>query len=227
VTSNRLKKISQSYNNKDFYELNDAWSIIKKNATAKFDETIDVVFGLNLNKQSKPIREMVSLPAGIGKSVRVAVFAKGDKYEEAVESKADIVGTDDLINEISIGKINFDICIATPDMMQVVSKIAKILGPKGLMPNPKLGTVTTNIKNAVQIAKQGQVELKADKNGLVHCLIGKSSFEPSKLNQNFNSVLNSLTLSKPSDVKDRYIKYITLSSTMGPSVKVSLSNLEI
>jgi large subunit ribosomal protein L1 len=227
VTSNRLKKIYQTFNNQDFYQLNDALILIKKNATSKFDETIDIVFGLNLNKQSKPIREMVSLPAGIGKLVRVAVFAKGDKYEEAIEANADIVGADDLINDISSGKINFDICIATPDMMQMVSKVAKILGPKGLMPNPKLGTVTTNIKNSIKTAKQGQVELKADKNGLVHSLIGKASFDVDQLKQNFDSVLNSLNLAKPSDVKDRYINYITISSTMGPSVKVSLSNLEI
>ena len=203
----------------------DAVKTVKQHATAKFDETIDIAMNLNVDtrKADQNIRGMVSLPNGTGKAVRVAVFAKDAKAEEAKAAGADIVGSDDLLADITAGNINFDRCIATPDMMGVVGRAARILGPKGLMPNPKLGTVTPNVAKAVEEAKAGQLEYRAEKNGIVHAGVGKASFDEKKLAENVHAFIAVITKAKPATVKGTYIEKVTLTSTMGPSVEINVS----
>jgi large subunit ribosomal protein L1 len=208
------------------YTLNEAVSLVKKNATAKFDETVDVAIklGVDVRQADQNIRGMLVLPNGTGKTIRVAVLAKGEKGEQAKKAGADIVGADDLVDIILGGKIEFDRLIATPDMMPAVGRLGKILGPKGLMPNPKLGTVTVDVEKAVKDAKSGAVEYRAEKNGIVHVGIGKASFTEDKLLGNFKALLDALQRAKPATSKGNYLQKIALSSTMGPGVKVDITD---
>ncbi len=223
----RLKKIAENLDVNKQYDLNEGLKLIKDNSTAKFDESIDVVFKLNLDPkyQDQNIREVVQMPEGLGKKIKVAVIANSTKHEDASKAGADYVGADDLVDEIKRGKTDFDICIATPDMMAKVGQLGKILGPKGLMPNPKLGTVTQDVAKAVKNAKNGQVEIKLDKAGIMHTVIGKASFSMEKLGNNFSALYNAVKSAKPSGAKGSYIKGLYLSSTQGLSVEISLSSL--
>ena len=209
------------------YKANEAIKILKDNSFVKFDETLDVAIKLNINpsKSDQNIRGVVSLPKGTGKNIRVAVMARGDKAKEAKDSGADVVGDEDLAKEISNGKINFDLLIATPDMMPTVGKVGKILGPKGLMPNPKLGTVTTDLSLAIKKAKEGQVQFKNDKAGIIHAGIGKIKFNESDLLDNLKSFYNEINKSKPDTVKGSFIKKVSIASTMGFGLEVNIGDL--
>jgi len=204
-----------------------AVKLVKSRATAKFDETVEIAMNLNIDprKQDQNLRGTVMLPHGTGKSVRVGVFARGDKAKEAEAAGADVVGAEDLAEKIQAGQIDFDRAVATPDMMALVGRLGKILGPRGLMPNPRLGTVTQNIAEAVQAAKGGQVEFRADKAGIVHAGVGKASFTEDALVDNVRAFVGAITRAKPTGVKGTYINKVALSSTMGPGVKVELSGL--
>jgi len=204
-----------------------AVQLIKSRATAKFDETVEIAMNLNIDprKQDQNLRGTVMLPHGTGKAVRVGVFARGDKAKEAEAAGADVVGAEDLAEKIQAGEINFDRAVATPDMMALVGRLGKILGPRGLMPNPRLGTVTQNIAEAVQAAKGGQVEFRADKAGIVHAGVGKASFTDAALVDNVRAFVGAITRAKPTGVKGTYINRVNLSSTMGPGVKVELAGL--
>jgi len=206
----------------------EAIKILKSKAFTKFDQTLDVVLKLGVDPKhsDQMVRGMVSLPAGTGKEVRVAVFCKEEKSELARAAGADIVGSTDLVDSIRSGKIDFDVCIATPDMMAVIGQVAKILGPKGLMPNPKLGTVTTDIETAVKNAKSGQVEFRVEKAGIIHAGIGKLSFSDSDLLSNLKVLVEAVNKAKPSGAKGTYMKQIFLSSTMGPAVRVESVNVQ-
>jgi large subunit ribosomal protein L1 len=207
--------------------VDDAVKQIKSRASAKFDETIEIAMNLNIDprKQDQNLRGTVMLPHGTGKSVRVGVFARGDRAKEAEAAGADVVGAEDLVEKVQAGEINFDRAIATPDMMALVGRLGKILGPRGLMPNPRLGTVTQNVTEAVQAAKGGQVEFRAEKAGIVHAGVGKASFTDDALVDNVRAFVGAITRGKPSGVKGTYIKRVALSSTMGPAVKVDLAGL--
>lgn len=222
--SKRMKKLRQEIDQKKVYSLQDAVSIIKKNANAKFDETVDVciVLGIDTSKQDQAVRNVVNLPHGTGKSYRVAVFANDAKAEEAKAAGADIVGGEDLVQQIQSGNIQFDRCIATPDMMPLVGRVGKILGPKGLMPNPKLGTVTTDVVTAVTNAKGGQIEYRSEKGGIVHAGVGKVSFSEEAIAENVKTLYDAIVKSKPAVVKGTYIKRLYLSSTMGVSVMFTM-----
>jgi large subunit ribosomal protein L1 len=211
------------------YKLADAIKLVKTNATSKFDETIDIVMnmGVDPTQSDQLVRGMVSMPGGTGKSVKVIVFAKGDKADAAKAAGADFVGADDLAEKINGGFTDFDRCIATPDMMGVVGKLGKVLGPKGLMPNPKLGTVTPNVADAVKAAKSGQVEFRLDKAGIIHAGVGKASFSEEALAKNIKAFVDAVTKAKPAAVKANYIKKIGLSSTMGVGIKVDLADLQV
>ena len=200
---------------------------IKSRASAKFDETVEIAMNLNLDprKPDQNLRGTVMLPHGTGKSVRVGVFARGDKAKEAEAAGADVVGAEDLAEKVQAGQIDFDRAIATPDMMALVGRLGKVLGPRGLMPNPRLGTVTQNVAEAVQAAKGGQVEYRADKAGIVHAGVGKASFTEDALIDNVRAFVGAITRAKPSGVKGTYISRVSVSSTMGPGVKVDLSGL--
>lgn len=222
------KRISKAYENLesiDFLTLPEAIKTIKSRASAKFDETIEIAMNLNIDvrRADQTVRGMVQLPHGTGKNLRVAVFAKDEKAKEALAAGADYAGSDELTNMIQKGEINFDRCIATPDMMIVVGKLGKILGPKGLMPNPKLGTVTVNVAEAVKAAKGGQIEYRAEKAGIVHGGVGKVSFEQDKLQENIKMFIETVMKARPAGIKGNYLKKISLSSTMGPSIKVDIS----
>ena len=223
----RLRKAYEGLDHDETVALEQAIKLLKERASAKFDETIEVSMNLGVDPRhaDQNVRGMVSLPNGTGKSVRVAVFAKGAKAEEATKAGADLVGADDLAEQIQAGKIEFDRCIATPDMMPVVGKLGKILGPRGLMPNPKLGTVTSDVAAAVQAAKGGQVEFRVEKAGIVHAGVGKASFEDARLAENVRAFFEAVSRAKPSGAKGTYIKRVSLSSTMGPGVKVELASL--
>lgn len=218
-----LKGISRSQS----YPLVEAVTLVKANAKAKFDETVEVAINLDVDsKQSdQMVRGVVTLPHGTGKSVRVAVFAKGLKVEEAKKAGADVVGAEDLAADIEKGKIDFDRVIATPDLMVVVGKLGKVLGPKGLMPNPKLGTVTMDITKAVKAVKGGQVEFKIEKAGIVQAGVGKASFSEVQIKDNISALIDAVVKSKPTGVKGRFVKAIAISSTMGPGIKVELTGL--
>ena len=221
------KKLTENIDKINVYEPIDAIKILRENSYAKFEETLEVAInlGIDSNKTDQNIRGVVNLPNGTGKKVNVAVLSKSDKQKEANDAGADIVGENDLIESISAGKINFDVIIATPDMMPSVGKIAKILGPKGLMPNPKLGTVTQDIKTAVQNAKSGQVQYKNDKAGIVHAGIGKMNFKDDDLLENLKTFFTTVVKSKPDTVKGSFIKKVTIASTMGVGLEVSTSSL--
>jgi large subunit ribosomal protein L1 len=223
----RMRKALEGINNENNLTLAQAVEAIQSRAKTKFDETVDIAINLNIDtrKADQNIRGMVSLPHGTGKTLRVAVFAKDDKAEEARKAGADLVGAEELVESILKGEINFDRCIATPDMMGLVGRVARVLGPKGLMPNPKLGTVTPNVSQAVQEAKAGQIEYRAEKNGIIHAGVGKVSFGSDKLSENIKFFVNLLVKARPAGVKGSYVKKISLSSTMGPSVRVDLASI--
>jgi len=209
------------------YPVEEALEIVKKLPAAKFDESVDMSLRLGVDPKhaDQMVRGAIVLPHGIGKTVRVAVFAKGEKEREAREAGADVVGAEDLVEKIQAGEIEFDRAIATPDMMALVGRLGKILGPRGLMPNPRLGTVTQNVTEAVQAAKGGQVEFRAEKAGIVHAGVGKASFTDDALVDNVRAFVGAITRGKPSGVKGTYIKRVALSSTMGPAVKVEIAGL--
>lgn len=226
ITKNN-KKLLDSIDVSKSYEPIEAIKILKENKYAKFDETLEVAInlGIDANKTDQGVRGVTSLPKGTGKSINVAVLAKGDKQKEAKDAGADLVGENDLIETISSGKISFDLLIASPDMMPSVGKVAKILGPKGLMPNPKLGTVTPDIATAVKNAKAGQVQFKNDKGGIVHAGIGKMSFDENDLLENLKFFYSSINKSKPETVKGSFIKKVTIASTMGVGLEINLASL--
>ena len=210
-----------------FYAVDEAIGIVKSLATSKFDETVEIAINLGVDPRhaDQMVRGVVSLPKGTGKDVRVAVFAKGDKAEEAKKAGADVVGAEDLMETIQGGQIDFDRVIATPDMMGIVGRLGKVLGPKGLMPNPKLGTVTPNVAEAVQAAKSGQVEFRVEKAGIVHAGIGKASFPEADLKANFEAFVDAIVKAKPSGAKGKFVKKLSVSSTMGPGVKIDLAEV--
>ncbi len=209
------------------YGIEDAIKLIKTNATAKFDETVEISMNLGIDPRhaDQAVRGVVQMPNGTGKTVRIAVFAKGAKADEALAAGADIVGAEDLAEKVQAGQIDFDRCIATPDMMMLVGRLGKVLGPRNLMPNPKLGTVTANVAEAVKSAKGGAVEFRAEKAGIVHAGIGKASFTQQALVENVQAFVNSISRAKPSGAKGTFIQKVSVSSTMGPGVKVDLSTL--
>lgn len=211
------------------YSLGEAITFLKSNDFAKFDSTLELAcnLGVDTKQSDQQVRGVVSMPHGTGKTVRVAVFAKEAKLEEAQKAGADLAGGDDLVQMIQSGKIDFDCCIATPDMMGVIGKVAKVLGPKGLMPNPKLGTVTTDVAGAVAKAKAGQVEFRADKTGIVHAGVGKISFAENNLLENAQELLTAVIKAKPSASKGTYLKSVYISSTMGPSLAVDVATLSV
>jgi len=225
--SKNNKKILESVDLSKVYEPTEAIKILKDNSYVKFEETLDVAVNLSIdsNKTDQNVRGVLNLPKGSGKKTRVAVITKGDKINEAKEAGADVIGENDLIDKISAGKIDFDLLIATPDMMPAIGKIAKILGPKGLMPNPKIGTVTNEIKSAVKNAKSGQVQFKTEKGGIVHAGIGKMNFSEEDLIENLKAFYNSLVKSKPESVKGSFIKKVTIASTMGVGLEINVTSL--
>jgi len=225
----RLKQAATLVDRSTFYGIGDALSLVKQTASAKFDESVDVAvnLGVNARKSDQNVRGSTVLPRGTGKTVRVAVFAEGDDAEKAKAAGADIVGLDDLAERVQKGEIDFDLCIATPATMRVVGRLGQILGPRGLMPNPKVGTVTTDVATAVQNAKAGQVQFRIDKAGIIHCTIGKASFEPDALKENLDALLASLVKAKPSTAKGQFIRRVTLSTTMGPGVRVDRTSLDV
>jgi large subunit ribosomal protein L1 len=207
--------------------VDEAIAIVKANATSKFDETVEVALNLGVDPRhaDQMVRGVVTLPKGTGKTVRVAVFARGPKADEATAAGADVVGAEDLMEIIQGGKIEFDRCIATPDMMGVVGRLGKVLGPKGLMPNPKLGTVTMNVAQAVKDAKGGQIEYRVEKAGIVHSGIGKVSFPSEDLRANFDALVDAVVKAKPAGAKGKYLRKVALSSSMGPGVKVDVAEV--
>jgi large subunit ribosomal protein L1 len=226
--SKRLKAAYENVDRKAVYELVEAVKKIKAAAGAKFDETVEIAMNLGVDPRhaDQNVRGVVSLPNGTGKSVRVAVFAKGAKAEEAEKAGADLVGAEDLAEKIQAGEMNFDRCIATPDMMPVVGRLGKVLGPRGLMPNPKLGTVTTDVAGAIKAVKGGQVEFRVEKAGIVHAGVGKTSFGEDALVENIRAFVDAISRAKPSGAKGTYIKRISLSSTMGPGVRVEVGSIQ-
>ncbi|MCG1041837.1 50S ribosomal protein L1 [Mycetohabitans sp. B8] len=225
--SKRLKALEDKVDHLKLYPVDDALALVKQCATAKFDESIDVAvqLGIDAKKSDQVVRGSVVLPAGTGKSVRVAVFAQGDKAEQAKAAGADIVGMDDLAEQVKAGNLNFDVVIASPDTMRVVGTLGQILGPRGLMPNPKVGTVTPDVATAVKNAKAGQVQFRVDKAGIIHATIGRASFEPTALKSNLTALVDALQKAKPATSKGVYLRKIAVSSTMGVGVRVDSSTV--
>lgn len=222
----RMKACYDGVDKEKHYSLGDAVALLKDRSSVKFDETFEVAMNLNVDPRhaDQMVRGVVSLPHGTGKSVRVAVFAKGPKAEEAKKAGAELVGADDLAEKIQKGEIDFDRCIATPDMMAVVGKLGKVLGPKGLMPNPKLGTVTMDVAKAVADSKGGQVEFRVEKAGIIHAGVGKASFSAEALAENVEAFVGAILKAKPTGVKGKYVKGIAITSTMGPGLKIEMAN---
>lgn len=220
--SKRVTALRAKVDRTKLYPVSDALSLVKENAIAKFDESIDVAInlGIDAKKSDQVVRGSVVLPAGTGKTVRVAVFAQGPKAEEARAAGADVVGFDDLAEQVKGGTIDFDLCIATPDAMRVVGALGQILGPRGLMPNPKVGTVTMDVTTAVKNAKAGQVQYRTDKAGIVHATIGRASFAVEALQQNLGALVDALVKARPAAAKGVYLRKIALASTMGPGVRI-------
>ena len=221
----RVARANEAFAGKANITVEDAVKLIKGAASAKFDETLEIAMNLGVDPRhaDQMVRGVVQLPNGTGKTVRVAVFARGAKADEAKAAGADIVGAEDLMETIQAGKLDFDRCIATPDMMAVVGKLGKILGPKGLMPNPKLGTVTPNVAEAIKSSKGGEIEFRVEKAGIVHAGVGKTSFTQDALVENVNAFMDAIKKAKPSGVKGIYMKRASLSSTMGPGVRMNIS----
>jgi large subunit ribosomal protein L1 len=225
--SKRMNAVRGKVNHGKAYSVDDALKLVKETATAKFDESVDVAvnLGVDAKKSDQTVRGSVVLPAGTGKKVRVAVFAQGDKAKVAEEAGADIVGFDDLAARIKEGFMDFDVVIASPDAMRVVGQLGQILGPRGLMPNPKVGTVSADVAQAVKNAKAGQVQYRTDKAGIVQCTIGRASFTPDQLKTNFTALIDALNKAKPTGIKGIYLKKVSLSSTMGAGVRVDITGL--
>jgi large subunit ribosomal protein L1 len=222
----RTRAAREAFAGKDEISVEEAVALIKANTKVKFDETVEIAMNLGVDPRhaDQMVRGVVSLPNGTGKVTRVAVFARGAKADEASAAGADVVGAEDLMEQVQAGNINFDRCIATPDMMPIVGRLGKILGPRNLMPNPKVGTVTMDVKEAVEAAKGGQVQFKAEKGGVVHAGVGKASFDEAKLAENIRAFVNAVSAAKPTGAKGTYMKKIALSSTMGPGVTVDVAN---
>ena len=220
----RTKKAMEAFSGKSTVSIEEAVKLVKSNATAKFDETIEIAMNLGVDTRhaDQMVRGVVGLPNGTGKSMRVAVFARDAKAQEAKDAGADIVGAEDLMETVQAGTIDFDRCIATPDMMPIVGRLGKVLGPRNLMPNPKVGTVTIDVTEAVKAAKGGEVQFRAEKGGVVHAGIGKASFDEKQLVENVNAFIDAVAKAKPTGTKGSYMKGITLSSTMGPGVTVNI-----
>jgi len=226
--SKKVKVWNEKLDNDKLYSIDDAIKTAKEYATAKFDETIEIALNLGVDPRhaDQMVRGVISLPSGTGKDARVAVFAKDAKADEAKKAGADVVGAEDLMEAMQGGDLNYDRVIATPDMMGVVGRLGKVLGPKGLMPNPKLGTVTPDVAKAVADAKGGQVEYRAEKEGVVHSLIGKASFSEKDLRANFDALVGAVVKAKPSGAKGKYVKKVGISSSMGPGLKIDLSEID-
>ncbi len=222
----RIAKANEAFVGKANISVEDAVKLIKGAASAKFDETVEIAMNLGVDPRhaDQMVRGVVALPNGTGKTVRVAVFARGAKADEAKAAGADIVGAEDLMEQIQQGNLNFDRCIATPDLMPLVGRLGKILGPRNLMPNPKVGTVTMDVKAAVEGAKGGEVQFKVEKAGVIHAGVGKVSFDDGKLAQNIRAFVDAVSKAKPSGAKGTYLKKVSLSSTMGPGVSVDISS---
>src|SRR5471032_2327133 len=225
--SKRLKAFASKVDRMKLYPVDDALSLVKECASAKFDESIDVAvqLGIDAKKSDQVVRGSVVLPAGTGKSVRVAVFAQGEKAEQARAAGAEIVGMEDLAEQVKAGKLDFDIVIASPDTMRVVGTLGQILGPRGLMPNPKVGTVTPDVATAVKNAKAGQVQFRVDKAGIVQCTIGLASFAPEALCENLKALVEALNKAKPASSKGIYLQKLAVSSTMGPGIRVDVASV--
>ncbi|MDO9010689.1 MAG: 50S ribosomal protein L1 [Gallionella sp.] len=225
--SKRYKAIAAKIDRNKQYALTDALSLVKENAVAKFDESIDVAvnLGIDARKSDQLVRGSVVLPKGTGKTVRIAVFAQGAKAEEAKAAGADVVGFDDLAESIKAGNLDFDVVIASPDAMRLVGQLGQILGPRGLMPNPKVGTVSADVAGAVRNAKAGQVQYRNDKNGIIHCTIGRASFTPEALRENLLALIDALSKAKPATSKGVFMKKVSLSSTMGAGVRVDQTSI--
>ena len=226
-SSKRFKAVTEKVNPDHFYPLEEVFQLIKDTATAKFDEGVDVAINLGIDsrKSEQAVRGATVLPNRTGKTVKVAVFTDGDNVEKAKAAGADVVGLDDLAEQVKKGEMDFDLVIATPDAMRVVGQLGQILGPKGLMPNPKTGTVSADVETAVKNAKAGQVQYRIDKAGIIHCTIGKASFSTDALNENFEALLASLHKAKPSAAKGQYFKRVSVSSSMGPGIRVDRQTL--
>jgi large subunit ribosomal protein L1 len=224
----KQKALAEKLDAEKLYGFDEALAVLKEFASKKFDETVEVALNLGVDPRhaDQMVRGMVSLPAGTGKAMKVAVFAKGDKADEALKAGADKVGAEDLMEEMQAGNLDYDRVIATPDMMGVVGRLGKVLGPKGLMPNPKLGTVTPNVAQAVKDAKGGQVEFRVEKQGIIHSGIGKLSFTEDQLKTNFTAFVDAIVKAKPAGAKGKYVKKVSLTSTMGPGLKIDTADVE-
>ncbi|AVX04375.1 50S ribosomal protein L1 [Maritalea myrionectae] len=224
----RTRAAREAVDRKKLYDLSEAVALVKSNAGAKFDETIEVAMNLGVDPRhaDQMVRGVVSLPNGTGRDVRVAVFARDAKADEAKAAGADIVGAEDLVEEVQKGNIDFDRCIATPDMMPLVGRLGKVLGPRNLMPNPKVGTVTPDVKTAVEAAKAGSVEFRVEKAGILHAGVGKASFDEAKLVENIKAFADAVSKAKPAGAKGTYIRRVALSSTMGPGVHIDVSSVQ-
>ena len=224
----KQKMLAEKVDAEKLYGVDEALALLKEVASKKFDETVEVAMNLGVDPRhaDQMVRGMVSLPAGTGKEMKVAVFAKGDKAEEALKAGADKVGAEDLMEDMQAGNLDYDRVIATPDMMGVVGRLGKVLGPKGLMPNPKLGTVTPNVAQAVKDAKGGQVEFRVEKQGIIHSGIGKVSFTDEQLKSNFTAFVDAIVKAKPAGAKGKYVKKVSLTSTMGPGLKIDVAEVE-
>ena len=222
----RMRSSLESINRDSLYSIEEAVKIVKDNAKVKFDETVEIAMNLGIDPRhaDQQVRGVVQLPHGTGKTMRVAVFAKDAKAEDAEAAGADVVGAEDLAEKVQAGEIEFDRCIATPDMMAVVGRLGRVLGPKGLMPNPKLGTVTQDVTAAVQAAKGGEVQFRCEKAGIIHAGVGKASFEEKALVENVRAFVNAIAKAKPSGAKGTYVTKAAISSTMGPGVKLDVQN---
>ncbi|RBP49786.1 50S ribosomal protein L1 [Arenicella xantha] len=225
--SKRYAAVAEKVDPEGFYSLDEVFAMAKDSASAKFDEAVDVAInlGVDARKSDQAVRGATVLPKGTGKTVRVAVFTDGDNVDKAIEAGADIVGMDDLAAKVKQGEIDFDIVIASPDAMRVVGQLGQILGPKGLMPNPKTGTVAADVATAVKNAKAGQVQYRIDKAGIIHCTVGKASFSAEDLKENFIALLTALNRSKPATAKGQYFKRVSVSTTMGPGIRVDRQTL--
>lgn len=227
MAGKRIRNAREGIDRNQTYPLSEAVEMVKSRAGTKFDETVEIAMNLGVDPRhsDQMVRGVVTLPNGTGKSVRVAVFAKDDKAEEAKAAGADIVGAEDLVETVQSGKVDFDRCIATPDMMALVGRLGKVLGPRGLMPNPRVGTVTPDVGEAVKAAKGGAVEFRAEKAGLVHAGVGKASFGADAIEENIRALIDAVMKAKPSGAKGTYVKRVAISSTMGPGVKVDPSSV--
>ncbi|OFS87965.1 50S ribosomal protein L1 [Oligella sp. HMSC05A10] len=225
--SKRLRALREKFDSEKLYTLDEALALVKETATAKFDESIDVAIqlGIDPKKSDQLVRGSVVLPAGTGKSVRVAVFTQGDNAEAAKAAGADVVGMEDLADAVKAGNLDFDIVIASPDAMRIVGALGQILGPRGLMPNPKVGTVTPDVATAVKNAKAGQVQYRTDKSGIIHSTIGRASFEVDQLKQNLAALVDALNKARPASAKGVYLRKASISSTMGGGAKVEVATL--